>query len=88
MYRVIISPEAERDLKKLNKKEPTAIKKVKALLLELEQHPTTGTGKIEQLKHCDQETWSRRINKKHRLVYRVCDDVVEVLVLSAYGHYD
>ena len=25
--------------------------------------------------------------KEHRLVYRVYDDVIEVLVLSAFGHY-
>lgn len=25
--------------------------------------------------------------KEHRLVYKVYDDVVEVLVLSAFGHY-
>jgi toxin YoeB len=40
------------------------------------------------LKHYDEETWSRRINREHRLVYRIYDNVVEVLVLSVYGHYD
>lgn len=34
-----------------------------------------------------EETWSRRINKEHRLVYRINDDTIEVLVISAYGHY-
>ncbi|MGC4234601.1 MAG: type II toxin-antitoxin system YoeB family toxin [Niabella sp.] len=33
-------------------------------------------------------TWSRRISQEHRLVYRVQDEVITVLVLSAYGHYD
>jgi toxin YoeB len=32
--------------------------------------------------------WSRRISQKHRLVYRIFDTEVLVLVLSAYGHYD
>ena len=28
------------------------------------------------------------ITKKHRMVYRIFDTEVVVLVLSAYGHYD
>lgn len=71
----------------LQKNAPQAIKKLKKLLDELQIHPRTGTGKVEQLKHYAEETWSRRINKEHRLVYRIYDDVVEVLVLSTYGHY-
>ncbi|MCQ2172268.1 MAG: type II toxin-antitoxin system YoeB family toxin [Bacteroidales bacterium] len=31
--------------------------------------------------------YSRRITSEHRLVYKIYDDVVEVLVLSAFGHY-
>ena len=71
----------------LQKNAPQAIKTLKKLLDELQIHPRTGTGKVEQLKHYAEETWSRRINKEHRLVYRIYDDVVEVLVLSTYGHY-
>ena len=71
----------------LQKKAPLAIKKLKSLLVELQEHPRTGTGQVELLKYYTEETWSRRINKEHRLVYRIYDDVVEVLVLSTYGHY-
>ena len=63
------------------------LKKLEKLLGELKQHPTTGTGQIELLKHYKEETWSRRINDEHRLVYRIKDEVVTVLVLSVYGHY-
>ena len=79
MYRVIFSSDAQKDLIKLRKKAPNAIKKLISLLKELEEHPRTGTGRIEQLKHCSEETWSRRITS---------DDVIEVLVLSVYGHYE
>ncbi len=87
MYRVVFTDEAKKDLKILQKKAPQAIKKLIALLEELKEHPRTGTGQIELLKHYAEETWSRRINKEHRLVYRIYDDVVEVLCLSTYGHY-
>ncbi|MBE6318094.1 MAG: Txe/YoeB family addiction module toxin [Bacteroidales bacterium] len=87
MYRLVFTEDAQNDLRLLQKNAPQAIKKLKKLLDELQIHPRTGTGKIEQLKHYAEETWSRRINKEHRLVYRIYDDVVEVLVLSTYGHY-
>lgn len=61
--------------------------KLNALLEEIKEHPTTGTGQVEVLKHYKEETWSRRINKEHRLVYRVYEDIVEVLIISVYGHY-
>lgn len=32
--------------------------------------------------------WRRKISDKHRLVYEIHDQVVEVLVISAWGHYD
>ena len=32
--------------------------------------------------------WSRQISKKHRLVYRIYETEVVVLVIAAYGHYD
>ena len=28
-----------------------------------------------------------RMTHEHRLVYRIYDEVIEVLVLSAFGHY-
>lgn len=87
MYRLVFTEDAQNDLRLLQKNASQAIKKLKKLLEELQNHPRTGTGKVEQLKHYAEETWSRRINKEHRLVYRIYDDIVEVLVLSTYGHY-
>ncbi len=87
MYRIVFTENARRDLQILQKKAPQSIKKLKSLLAELQEHPRTGTGQVELLKYYVEETWSRRISKGHRLVYRIYDDVVEVLVLSAFGHY-
>ena len=33
------------------------------------------------------DVYSRRITHELRLVYRIYDEVLEVLVLSAFGHY-
>ena len=88
MYQIVFSKDAQRDLVLLQEKAPNVLKKLRLLLLELQEHPRTGTGQVEQLRHYQEETWSRRLSKEHRLVYRIYDDIVEVLVLSTYGHYD
>ena len=32
--------------------------------------------------------WTRRINRKHPLIYEIREEIITVLMLSAYGHYD
>ena len=88
MYRLQISEEADHDLSRLKKHEPQAFKKALQLLEELAEYPQTGTGHPELLKGDRPGQWSRRINKKHRLVYEIREEIVFVLVLQAYGHYD
>lgn len=88
MYSIVYTEEAKTHLTFLRRNEPAAFKKVTQLLLELCDHPTTGTGHPERLKGDPAGRWSRRISKKHRLVYEIHDTEVLVLVLAAYGHYD
>ena len=88
-YKVVLTDDASKDIKKLEKSgDKKSLKKLLLLLDELEEHPNKGTGKPEQLKHYDVPTWSRRISAKHRLVYQIEETVVTVLVLAAWGHYD
>ena len=61
------------------------IEKVKQLLKSISDDPYTGIGKPEPLKHDLSGAWSRRINREHRLVYEVEEDVVNILSLK--GHY-
>ena len=86
-YTITFTDDASKDLVLLQKRCPKALKKLYALLDELKEHPRSGTGKCEQLKHYAVETWSRRITREHRLVYQIHDDVIEILVVSAFGHY-
>ena len=87
MYTIVFTEDAKKDLKELNKKAPQAVSKLPKLLDEVREHPRTGTGQVEQLKGYDGSVYSRRITKEHRLVYKIFDEVVEVLVLSTFGHY-
>jgi toxin YoeB len=57
-------------------------------LLELENNPTTGIGDPELLKHSLSGLWSRRINKKDRLIYEIFEDLENLfVVISALGYY-
>ena len=67
-YNVIVTEEAQHDLKKLPHSEQSAYKKALKLIAELFEHPRTGTGKPEPLSGNRAGQWSRRISKKHRLV--------------------
>lgn len=87
MYTIVFTEDAKKDLKELQKKAPQALSKLAKLLDELKEHPRTGTGQVEPLKGYDGTVFSRRITKEHQLIYKVYDEVVEVLVLSAFGHY-
>ena len=88
MYKLDYTDEAKLGMQRLKYDEPKAFKKLGRLLEELMEHPLTGTGKPEQLKGDRSGQWSRRITDKHRLVYKINDTEVIVLVLTAYGHYD
>jgi toxin YoeB len=70
----------------LKKSNPATVSKIETLLQELAEHPTTGTGKPERLKHNFSGCWSRRITQKHRLIYSIDDEVVTVFVLAVDGH--
>ena len=55
------------------------LKKLHALIKECQRMPFEGTGNPEPLKHEFAGWWSRRIDKEHRLVYRVKDDNLEIV---------
>jgi toxin YoeB len=87
MYGIIFSDEAKKNLKNLasNKQSLTKLEK---LLDEIRENPRFGTGQIEQLKYYTKETWSRRIDKKNRIIYSIDDKNITVTLISITGHYN
>ena len=63
--------------------------RINLLVGECLRHPFTGTGKPEPLKRNLTGWWSRRINREHRLVYRVTgkDEAQALEILSCRYHY-
>ena len=86
MYSVIISKEALKDLPKL--KSAGLSQKVKALTEILKINPYKNPPPYEKLVGDLAGMYSRRINIKHRLVYKVNEDLKIVKVLSMWSHYE
>lgn len=59
--------------------------KLNRLIREGQRHPFEGTGKPEPLRGDYPGFWSRRIDREHRLVYRVEDD--SLYILQCRYHY-
>lgn len=87
-YTLVFSETALDDIERHKKSgDKFVLKKIEKLLKELMEHPTTGAGQPEMLKHDLTGLYSRRINKKHRLVYSINKEIITVHVLSAWAHY-
>jgi toxin YoeB len=87
-YIVKIEDVARNDFKKhFHSGDKRIIKKIETVLFELSEHPYTGTGKPELLKYDLEGFWSRRLNLKHRIIYKVDEEIVTVFVIKAMGHY-
>ena len=87
-YTLEISFKARKELRLIYKSgNKSDIRKVEEIFLELSDTPYEGTGNPEALKYELAGYWSRRINKKDRIIYKVYEKRVIVLIVSAIGHY-
>ncbi|MDZ7742758.1 MAG: Txe/YoeB family addiction module toxin [Bacteroidota bacterium] len=88
MYKIEVLPQADKDIRSYQKAgNKAAFKKIQDIFKELRNHPTSGIGKPEQLKYELTGYWSRRIDKKNRMIYRIEKERDAVVVVSASGHY-
>ncbi|MDQ7816947.1 MAG: Txe/YoeB family addiction module toxin [Melioribacteraceae bacterium] len=86
MYRIIYSPQAQKDAKKIassNLKE-----KVETLLELIGKNPYSFPPDFEFLTGKLHGYISRRVNKQHRLVYEVIEAEKLIKVLSMWTHYE
>jgi toxin YoeB len=58
--------------------DPKILRKINDLIKDCHRHPYEGTGKPEPLRGDLSGFWSRRIDREHRLVYRVTDSTLEI----------
>jgi len=87
-FRVEVTKIANQDIEKHKKSgNKISIKNIAKILIDLTENPYEVFGNPEELKYEYSGLWSRRINQKDRMIYRVEEDIVTVFVISAMGHY-
>ena len=67
------------------KTDKAMVKRINALINDIQRNPFDGIGKPEPLKHGLSSYWSRRINDEHRIVYRVTEG--NLLIAQLRYHY-
>ncbi len=55
------------------------LKRINALIKDITRQPFNGLGDPEPLKHHWSGYWSRRIDREHRLVYKVANKTITVV---------
>lgn len=84
--RILFTPRAWEDYLSWQGGDRKNLRRINALVADIERNGNMGIGKPEALRHDLAGFWSRRIDQEHRLVYRVRDGAIEI-VCCRY-HYD
>jgi len=67
------------------KTDKKVLKRINALIKEIQRTPFSGIGDPEPLKHNWSGYWSRRIDREHRLVYKYSDE--KIYIAQCRYHY-
>ena len=83
--KLVFSENGWEDYLYWQKTDKRILKRINMLIKEVKREPFAGIGKPEPLKHGFTGYWSRRINKEHRMIYKVVDD--ELRIAQLRYHY-
>jgi len=67
------------------KTDKKVLKRINLLIKDIKRQPFEGLGDPEPLKHNWSGYWSRRIDREHRLVYKVANE--SIIVVQCRYHY-
>ncbi|MCB9431397.1 MAG: Txe/YoeB family addiction module toxin [Ardenticatenaceae bacterium] len=83
--RLIFSENAWDDYLYWQNADKKTLKRINALIKDIQRTSYSGTGKPEPLKFGLSGYWSRRIDREHRIVYKVVAD--DLLIAQLRHHY-
>ena len=83
---ITFSSHAWEDYTTWLKEDRKMLLKINQLIKEIQRTPFDGIGKSEALKYDLAGYWSRRIDREHRLVYKIDNETL--IILSCKYHYD
>ncbi|PLL11116.1 Txe/YoeB family addiction module toxin [Tabrizicola sp. TH137] len=83
--KVLFLPDAFEQYVHWQDRDRAMLGKLNRLIRQCQRHPFEGTGKPEPLRGDYSGFWSRRIDREHRLVYRVEGDAL--IIVQCRYHY-
>ena len=83
--KLIFAEKAWEDYLYWQKTDKKILKRINALVKDIQRDPFEGIGKPEPLKHALSGYWSRRITDEHRMVY--CVKGGDILIAQLRYHY-
>ena len=82
---ILFTPEAFEDYRYWQGEDKKTLKRINALIDDILRNGNEGIGKPELLKNNFDELYSRRIDDKNRLIYRIEKDIV--IIIACRTHY-
>ena len=86
-YKIVILKQALKDKDKI-KQHPALKRTVEKLLELIKVEPFKNPPPYESLVGNLKGLYSRRINRQHRLVYRVLEEEKTIIIVSMWTHYE
>lgn len=86
MSKISFSEEGWEDYLFWQSQDKKTLKRINQLLQDIARNGYDGIGKPEPLRENLSGFWSRRIDGKNRLVYRISEDIIEIV--SCRSHYE
>ena len=83
---IVFSENAWEDYISWQNENKKILRKINELVKDILRHPYEGVGKPELLKFDLAGFWSRRIDREHRLVYKISEN--KLLIYACRYHYD
>jgi toxin YoeB len=83
--KIIFTKKAKVDFDYWKSRNLPQYQKVKKLIFDIKKSPFRGLGKPEPLKHDYAGFWSRRIDRTHRLIYKV--EKQKIIIVACKYHY-
>ncbi|MDR0331041.1 MAG: Txe/YoeB family addiction module toxin [Chitinispirillales bacterium] len=84
--KIIFSASGMSDYISWQTEDKRTLKKINQLINDIRRNGYTGIGSPEPLKGSQSGYWSREIDKKNRIVYRVNNDG-DIEIVQCRGHY-
>ncbi len=83
---IYLREKCKLELEYWKKNDKSVYHRIQKLIRAVASEPFSGIGKPEALKYDLEGLWSRRIDRKNRLVYAVHEN--DIWIISCKGHYD